>query len=116
MKILLFIFAALMILLAGGCAVVAGRDLGLISLVLWGIVVLNVLLIVAMAGKSGPMAPVFIILMVLDAGVVVGVPVLALSQGTTDPAIWWPVLLICAAFAAKGGLTYGVYRRMKAEA
>jgi hypothetical protein len=115
MKVLLFILAALMILLAGGCAIVAGREIGIASLILWGVVVLNALLIAAMLGYSGPMRPVFIILMVLDVGVVLLVLGLAISQGTTDQAVWMGALLISAAFAAKAGLTYGVYRRMKAQ-
>ena len=115
MKVFLTILCGLMVLLAGGCTLAIGSGGGIVSLVLAGIVALNVLMIAAMYGYSGPMRPAFITLAVADVLVAIGVMALALSLSVNDAATIQLAALIAAGFLLKAGLTWAMQRRMRAQ-
>jgi hypothetical protein len=114
MKILLTILCALMVLFAGGCAllVLGGNGLdGVLSagpfvLILAGIACLNLMVLGALWGFAKPSKPAFLTLVVLDAIVVVVIGFFWAEMGLGDEELNMLVAVTMAAFAAKGLLTY----------
>lgn len=112
MKVLLTIFCGLAILLAGGCVLLTGRELGPIGLLNFAIIVPNALMIAAMYGLSGPMRPVFITFALIDIGLALLVMVVALSE-PSDQTVMTFAVLIAALFVAKAVLTFKVSGRLR---
>jgi hypothetical protein len=121
MKVILTIFCVLIILFAGGCALVlfaeGGTSAGLsalsLALIPGGIAALNVAVIAALWGLAKPASWVFIVLAVLDAIVVILVLAFWASAGWGEPSLDMLTLLTAAAFAAKGILSVAVLRELK---
>lgn len=111
MKIILTILCGLMILFAGGCSILALMA-GPLALVPAGVVVLNVLVLGAMYGFANPRRWVFNTLAIIDALVVIILLILWSSFGATDQQTNIFAVLLVAAFAVKGALTYAMAKRM----
>lgn len=124
MKILLTILCGLMVLFAGGCALllVGGSGFGGMfqsvpfALIPGGIAVLNLAVLGAMWGIAKPSRAVFITLMVLDALVVLIVLVTWGAFGLADSQVNMLAGLTAGAFAAKGLLTGAVLQEAPAKA
>jgi len=114
MKILLTILCAVIVLFAGGCALIliAPSSFGglfavpLGAVIPGGIAALNVLVIAALWGRAKPRKAVFYTLVVLDALVVAGLGIAWAGMGTGDSELNTLAGLTIGAFAAKGLLTY----------
>jgi hypothetical protein len=113
MKVLLSILCGTIIVFVGGCVVTLAGDGGWLSIIAWTVVVLNVLMITAMWGVSGPMRPVFIGMAVIDLAValVLGGVTLTYAGGDPDMLRWG--LLTALAFLVKAGLSVAVSRQVK---
>ncbi|HRX37398.1 MAG TPA: hypothetical protein P5337_13480 [Aestuariivirga sp.] len=124
MKVILTIFCILVILFAGGCALVLFAESGTsaalsalsLALIPGGIVALNVAVIAALWGMAKPGSWVFIVLAILDAIVVLFVLAFWASSGWGDPSLDMLTLLTAAAFAAKGALSIAVLKDLKTPA
>ena len=120
MKVLLTILCGIVVLFAGGCAllIVGGSGIGgalfasPFALLPGGLAALNVLVIGAVWGKIKAKPWAFLALVVLDAIVFVVLLALAIASGlrTTEDVLL--VLLPTAAVAAKGILTYFYWRTL----
>ena len=111
MKIVLVILCLIMVLFAGGCAILAIGYVGPLGLIPLGVVVLNCLVLAVLFGwaKAAPVA--FYTLAVLDFIVAIGAPIAAVGLGGSDPTIFPWALLLTGGFALKGGLTWAYVRR-----
>ena len=124
MKILLTILCGLMVLFAGGCALllVGGSGFGGMfqsvpfALIPGGIAVLNLAVLGAIWGFAKPSRAAFITLMVLDALVVLIILVTWASFGLADSQVNMLAGLTAGAFAAKGLLTGAVLQEAPAKA
>jgi hypothetical protein len=122
MKIVLTILCGLMVLFAGGCAIVlfGGSAFSMMpatagfAAIPGGIAALNVLVLLAIWGKKKPQAWAFHVLAILDGLLAAGATVVWTSEGFDDP----PTNAFAAAFigasAVKGILTF-VYGRATPE-
>jgi len=120
MKVLLTILCAIVVLFAGGCALIIAGGSGIsgtlfatpFALLPGGLAALNVLVIGALWGKIKAKPWAFLALVILDAAVVVILLGLAISSGlrTTEDALL--VVLPAAAVAAKGILTFFYWRSL----
>jgi hypothetical protein len=115
MKVILTIFSGLMALFTGGCGLLLGGSLGLVSLILLGIAALNLLMILAMYGYTGPMRPAFITLIVADLVVAGGLLLLGFVGSISDPSVLPLAMLLAGAFLVKAGLSYGVMRQLHGQ-
>lgn len=121
MKILLTILCAVIVLFAGGCALILvspGSYGGiftapLAAVIPGGIAALNVLVIAALWGRAKPRGGVFYTLVVLDAVVVAGLGIAWAGMGTGDSELNTLAGLTMGAFAAKGLLTYFYIREAR---
>lgn len=116
MMILLVILCMLMILFAGGCAVVAlGAGVWPVALIPCGIVVANVLVIQAVRGLRKPDTTGFAILAALD--FMIGGPMLAVVFVSPDTVFTDPGMLatvaVAGAIVAKGVLTVIALMRLR---
>ena len=111
MKILLSILCGTVILFVGGCVVSFGGDAGPIAWLSWGVVIVNLLLIAATWGLTGPLRPLFIIMGVVDLGVALVLGVVTISDSHLDPGLMAWGLAIAAAFLVKALLSFAAARR-----
>ena len=124
MKVLLSILCGLMVLFAGGCALLLVSGSGYngmfqsvpFALIPGGIAVLNLALLGAMWGFAKPSKAAFITLILLDALVVLIVLIAWGSFGLADSEVNMLAGLTAGAFAAKGLLTGAVLREVPAKA
>lgn len=107
MHVLLVILCVLMIIFAGGCAIMAIGFATPLAVVPAGIVLANVLVILSIAGKRKPAFAAFFTLAVLD--LVVGTPMLVAAVTSSGLNIADPseagVLAFAIALVLKGILT-----------
>lgn len=114
MKVLLSIFCGLVVLFAGGCAILAlvsggssaSISMGPLVLIPGGAAVLNVMVLAALWGFARPNKGVLITLLVLDALVVLTLAIGWGSIGLADRDLNTLAALVIGAFAVKGVLTY----------
>lgn len=119
MKILLAILCGLMVLFAGGCALIFVSGAGYNGMfqsvpaaaIPGGIAALNVLVLIALFGTSQPHRWAFYVLAVLDVIVVLVLGGMWLSYGLHDEEVNLLGGLICGAFALKAALTFVFARR-----
>ena len=124
MKIMLTILCGLMVLFAGGCALLLVSGSGYngmfqsvpFALIPGGIAVLNLAVLGAIWGFAKPSRAAFITLMVLDALVVLIILVTWASFGLADSQVNMLAGLTAGAFAAKGLLTGAVLQEAPAKA
>ena len=111
MKILLAILCGLMVLFAGGCAIVAVAA-GPLALIPAGIAALNVLVLIALFGTSKPKLWAFYTLVILDlAGILILAGIWA-SFGITDNATNWLGAVLIGSLAVKAIVTFAWARRV----
>ncbi len=111
MKVLLIIFCAGMVLFAGGCTVLLGSaggigDGGFVGAGLVAVTVLNLLVLLALAGFMQPLKPAFYILAAVDfllAAAVLAVAFYGLSMSDAELVPW--VVMAAVVIAGKGLLT-----------
>ena len=111
MKILLSILCGTVILFVGGCVMSFGGDAGPIAWASWAIVIVNLLLIAAIWGLTGPMRPLFVIMGVVDVGVALVLGVLTISESGRDKELLVWGLAAAAAFLVKALLSFAAARR-----
>lgn len=117
---MLAILCGLMVLFAGGCALLAAVSLGLphnigatpLVLIPGAIAALNVLVLVALFGTRQPHRWAFYVLAGLDAVLVAVLGLLWLGYGLRDPGTNLFGGLIVGAFALKAALTVAAARRL----
>ena len=111
MKIILTIFCALMALFGGGCAILAASSqLGVVSLIPVAVLVLNLLVLAGLWAWHKPWKPAFYILGTVDVIVAVAAAIGVVTYMASDVTILYPGILLVAAFAFKGILTF-IYAR-----
>ena len=113
MKVLLSILCGTIILFVGGCVVTLAGDGWWLAVISWGVVALNVLMIAAIWGISGPMRPLFIGMAILDVAVALMLGGLTLTYAGSDPDMLRWGLLTAAAFLVKAGLSVAVSRQVR---
>lgn len=114
MKAVLAIFCGLMVLFAGGCALVLFSGSGYSgtfeslpgALIFGGIAALNLLVLAALSGKRKPQSWAFYTLAVLDALVVVALGLMWSGFGLGDSGINTLGVILIGGFALKGVLTF----------
>ncbi len=116
MMILLVILCMLMILFAGGCAVVAfGAGVWPVAVIPCGIVLANVLVIQAIRGFRKPDSIGFAILAALD--FMIGGPMLAVAFVSPEAVLTDPgtlaTVVVAGAIVAKGALTVLALMRLR---
>lgn len=119
MRVILIILCGLMVLFAGGCALLflAGSGFnGMFRSVPGGnipgvIAALNVLVLLALFGFAKPQRWAFYILAVLDVLVVLVLGALWLSYGFRDQEVNVLGTVVCGAFALKAFLTFSLARQ-----
>jgi len=119
-KIILGIFCGLMVLFAGGCALIflAGSGYnGMFqsvpgAVIPGGIAALNVLVLIALFGTSKPQRWAFYVLGGLDVIVVLALGAMWVGYGFQDQEVNVLGSLICGAFALKAALTFTLARRL----
>lgn len=118
MKIILGIICALVVLFAGGCAVMlvaaefSTRGAAPLALIPGGIAALNVLVLLALFGKSQPQRWAFYVLAVLD---VIGIVVMAIFWSSISfqvNDIWTIAVPVIAVLLVKAALTVLVARKL----
>lgn len=122
MKVLLGIFCGLMVLFAGGCALLLAGSSGYggmfqslpLAFIPAGVAALNVLVLIALFGMKQTHLWAFVVLAILDALVVLITLVAWVSNGFGDSEINVLAALLAGAFAAKGVLTALTAQRLRA--
>ena len=116
MKVLLSILCGTVILFVGGCVMSLGSGGGPIAWASWGVVGVNLLMIIAMWGLSGPMRPLFIAMAVLDVAVALVIGGVTVSEAGSDKDLLFWGLVAALAFALKAGLSFAVAKRVRRDA
>lgn len=111
MRLLLTVFAVLLILFGGGCAFIFGNDGGMGTIILLGIAVFNLLLVVALWSNGS--RKMLIGLAVVDGLLAAGLLALAAITSTSTVGGAQFVLLLAALVAGKGALTYFSARKQQ---
>ncbi|MEI8178982.1 hypothetical protein [Aestuariivirga sp.] len=122
MKIILGIICGLVVLFAGGCAVMllasqmsGDSGVGALALIPGGIAALNVLVLLALFGRSQPQRWAFYVLAVLD---VVGAIIMAMFWSSISfqvGDIWTIALPVMAVLLLKAVLTVLVARQLPSQ-
>ncbi len=112
MKIILTILCGLMVLFAGGCAVIA-LAAGPLALLPGGVAALNIFVLIALYGSSKPAKWAFVTLIILDALWVLVLLMAWASGGFSDPLLnLWAAGFI-GTVALKGALTFAMLRKLQ---
>jgi hypothetical protein len=119
-KIILGIFCGLVVLFAGGCALMLMAGSGYngmfqslpVAFIPGGIAALNVLVLIALFGTSRPHLWAFYVLALLDVLVVLALGAMWLSFGFTDSEVNTLGFVIVGGFAAKAVLTVATARKL----
>jgi hypothetical protein len=105
-KVLLSILCATVILFIGGCVMTIGQDGGAIAWTSWAIVGVNLLMITAIWGVTGPLRPLFIGMGGVDAVVAFIIAGATLFNAGNDQEVLRWGLLIAVAFVGKSLLSF----------
>lgn len=118
MKIILAILCALVVLFAGGCAVMllfnsfGTSGAALLAIIPGGIAALNVLVLMALYGKGRPQRPAFYLLAGLDVLAAIAMAIFWSSISFQVKDIWTIAAPVIAALVVKAVLTVLVARKL----